>query len=124
MHEAVEQRDLALVVVERRAHDHAHVLLVQRLGGAGEDRGEVDRVDQRDEDADQPRAPRRQASRTAAHRVAMFLDDTPHEVARLVGHVLAPVKHAGDPRDRDAGQISYLPDRHPSRPVRPAVGDI
>ena len=37
VHEAVEQRDLALVLVQRRAQDHAHVLLVQRLGGAGED---------------------------------------------------------------------------------------
>ena len=34
VHEPVEQRHLALVLVQRRAQHHAHVLLVERLGGA------------------------------------------------------------------------------------------
>jgi len=41
VHEAVEQRNLALVMVQRRAQHHAHVLLVERLRGPREDRAEV-----------------------------------------------------------------------------------
>ena len=40
MHQPLEQRDLALVLVQRRAEDEPHVLLVERLGGAADEDAE------------------------------------------------------------------------------------
>jgi len=43
----LEDGDLAVVLVERRVEDKAHVLLVDRLERAGEDRREVVGADER-----------------------------------------------------------------------------
>ena len=83
VHEPVEQRDLAVVLVAGRREDDAHVLLVQRLGRAREDRREVRRVDERHEDADQPGAAGREAARAAVRRVAVLADRPAGRASRV-----------------------------------------
>ncbi len=55
VHQPLEERDLSLVLVHRRAEDEAHVLLVERLGGAADELREVGVVDHRHRGADQSR---------------------------------------------------------------------
>ena len=57
VHEALEQRDLAVVLVERRAEHDPHVVLVERLGDTGDDHREVGGMDQRHRHADEAGAP-------------------------------------------------------------------
>jgi len=51
----LEQRDLALVLVQRRAEDEAHVLLVERLSGAADELREIGIVNHWHRGADQAR---------------------------------------------------------------------
>ena len=91
VHEPVEQRHLALVVVERRAEHHAHVLLVERFGCAGEDRREVRRLDDRQRHADQARASARERACAAVRGEALVAHHAQHRPARLGGDVGPPL---------------------------------
>jgi hypothetical protein len=104
VHQPVEEDDLPLVLVERRAEDDAHVLLVQRLGGTRQDLGEVARVDLGNGDADQARAAARQGTGGAVLAEAVLADDAQHGVAGRVGDVRVPVQDARHRGERDAGQ--------------------
>ena len=112
VHQALEQRDLALVLVHRRAEDEAHVLLVERLGGAAHELREIRIVDHRHRGPDQAGPAAGEAARAAIRGVAPLPDDPVHELARLRRHVLAAVDDAGHGRDRHAGQLGDLADRH------------
>ena len=111
VHEPVEQRNLALVVVQRRAQHHAHVLLVERLGGACEDGREVGRLDDREHHADQAGAAARERPRAAVGGEAVIAHDAQHGAARLGRDAGPLVEHARDGRDRDAGRAGDLADR-------------
>jgi hypothetical protein len=113
VHQPLEQRDLAIVLVQRRAEDDPHVLLVERLGDAGDDHREVGRVDQRHGHADEPGAAGRQAARAAIRAVAVLADHALDVAARLGRDVAAAVDDARDRRRRDAGERGDLADRVP-----------
>src|SRR5207247_8334592 len=75
--------------------------------------GEVDGVDERDEHADEAGAPGREAAGTAIRCVPLVTDHLRDELARLGRDVAAAVEHPRDGRDRDAGNLRDLADRHP-----------
>ena len=56
VHQALEQRDLAIVLVQRRTEDDPHVLFIKRLGDPGDNPREVGWMNQRDRHADEPAA--------------------------------------------------------------------
>jgi hypothetical protein len=118
----LEQRDLALVLVQRRAEHEAHVLLVERLGHAAEDVGEVRVVDHRHRAADQPCLAGGEAPGAAVRRVAALAHDLLHEGAGLLRDVAAAVHDPGDGGDRDAREVGDLPDRRPASAPVAAVG--
>ncbi len=72
--QALEQRDLAVVLVERRTEHDPHVLLIERIGDAGDDQREVGGVDPRHRDADQAGAPAGEAARRSVGRVPVLAD--------------------------------------------------
>ncbi len=113
VHEPLEQRYFAVVLVEGRAEDDPHVELVERFGRAREDRREVRRVDHRHGDADEPRAAGREAARAPVRGVPTLADDPLDGLAGLLGDVVPAVHDAGDRGDRDACEIGDLADRHP-----------
>ena len=73
--EALEQRDLPIVLVERRAEDDSHVVLVEGVGDAGDDQREVGGVDPRHRHPDQAGPPAGEAARGSVCRVAVLADD-------------------------------------------------
>ena len=114
VHQALEKRDLALVLVHRRAEDQAHVLLIERLGGAADELREVGIVHHRHRGADQARPAAGETARAAVRRVAPLADDPLDELARLGRDVLAAVDDARDGGDRYARQLRDLANRGPS----------
>ena len=100
--EPVEQRHLAVVLVEGRTEDDAHVLLVECLRRAGEDRAEVRRLDQRDGHADQARAAARERARVPVRAEPLLADGAQHRLPRLRRDVRPAVEDARDRGDRDA----------------------
>ena len=115
VHQPVEERHLALVHVASRRQDDAQVLLRERLRSAGEDEREVLGEDERHEQAHEPGPAGGESAGASVRRVAVVADDARDELARLVGDVAAAVEDARDRRDRDAGLICDLADRHPMR---------
>ena len=103
-HQAVEQRHLAFVLVQGRAEDDPHVLLVQRLGRTREDDPEVGRLDQRNGDADQSRAAAGESARVPVRAEPLLAHCAQHCLARVRRHVGPAVEHARDGGDRDAGR--------------------
>ena len=130
VHEPLEKRDLAVVLVLGGREDGTEVMLLQRLGRAGEDGREVGRVDERDEQPDEPGSAVREAARAPVRDVAPLLDDAGDELPRLRRHVAAAVEHAGDGGDRHAGLVRDLADRHPGvcelghRPIEACSGNF
>ncbi len=118
VHETVEQRDLALVMVQRGAEHHPHVLLVERLGRPREDRHEVGRLDDRQHHADQSRAAAREGARAAVRGEAAIAHDAHHRSPRLLGDARPLVEDARDRGDRDAGRARDLADRRAVLAVR------
>ena len=102
--EPPERRDLADVLVARRREHDAHVVLVESLGRAGEDRREVRGVDERNEHADEAGAAVRRRD-GPVRGVALLPDDLPDERPCLLGDVVTFVHDAGDGRQRDAGEV-------------------
>ena len=70
-HQAVEERHLAVVVVEGRCEDDPHVALVERLGRAAQHRAEVRVGDERQRQPDHPRPPAREPAGTAVRAEAV-----------------------------------------------------
>jgi hypothetical protein len=101
--ELVEHRDLAVVLARGRREDDLHVELRQRLRGAGEHSGEVGRIDERDEDPDEPRPPGREAAGAAVGRVAVLADHPGDGLAGLGSNIVPAVEDSRDSGDRDAG---------------------
>jgi len=112
VHQALEQRHLAVVLVLRRTENDAQVLLVQRLGRPGEDGREIDGVHLRHRDADEAGAAGGEPAGAPVGGVAALADDPLDELAGLVGNVFAAVDDAGDGRDRHAREVGDLADRH------------
>ena len=84
LEEPVEERDLALALVHRRAEDDVHVVLVERLRGAPENRAEVLDVDHGEGDADQPGPPAGERAGAAVHAEPLLVDDAEHGL-RVLG---------------------------------------
>src|SRR5665213_1766033 len=108
--EALYEQDMRIVL--RRAQHDPHVLLVESLGGAGEDGREEDRGDLRHGDTDEAGPAGREPAGAAIHRVPVLAHDALDELAGLVGDVSTAVDHARDGGDRDARQIGDLANRH------------
>ncbi len=92
--EAFEQRHLPIVVVGRRAEHDSHVVLVERVGDAGDDVREVARVDSRHGHPDQAGPAVGERARGSVGRVAALADDVRDGVACLLGHVAVAVHDA------------------------------
>ena len=88
-------------------------MLLQGLGRAGQDGGEVDGVHERHEQPDEAGAPRRQAARATVGDVPALLGDPRDELAGFRSDVVTPVEDAGDGGDRDTGLLRNLADGHP-----------
>jgi hypothetical protein len=117
----VEQRDLAGVLAAGGREHDLEALLGERLGGTGEDAGEVGRIDERDEDADEPGPPGREAAGASIGGVAVLADDAADELARLVRDVAPAVEDARDGRDRHARTLRDLADRDAARDLGHAL---
>ncbi len=115
VHHPVDLELLPVVLVAGVREHRPEVALVQRLRRAREDRREVDGVDERHEDADEPRPAGRQAPGAAVRDVAPVADDLRDELTRLGGDVVAAVEDAGDGGDGHAGLLRHLTDGHPAR---------
>ena len=72
VHDAFEERDFAVVLVQRRAEHDPHVLLVERLGDAGDDGREVARLDKGHSDPDEPGTPAGEPARAAVRDVVVL----------------------------------------------------
>jgi len=122
VHEAVEERHLALVLAPRRPEDEPHVMLVQRLRSAGEDPREVGRIDERHQAADEPGTAGLEPARAPVRRVAVLPDHPADELPGLVRDVATAVDDTRDGGDRDARELRDLPDRDPGRTSAAAGG--
>ena len=80
-HQALEQRDLAVVLVERRGEHDPHVALVERLGRAAQHRPEVRVGDERQRQADHAGAAAREPAGAAVRAEAVLADDLEHGLA-------------------------------------------
>jgi hypothetical protein len=103
-HQAVEQRHLAFVLVQGRAEDDPHVLLVQRLRGTREDDPEVGRLDQWNGDTDQTGAAAGESTRIPVRAESLLAHGAHDRLARVRRDVGAAVEDARDGGDRDAGR--------------------
>ncbi len=123
-HQALEQRHLTIVLVQRRREHDPHVPLVQSLGSAAQNRAEVRVGDERQGQTDHPRAATRQPARTPVRAEAGLAHDLQDALARLTRHIGPVVQDPRDSRDRDAGEIGDVPDRRaaPERWLRLSVG--
>ena len=74
-HQALEQRDLTVVLVERRREHDAHVALVQRLGRAAQHRPEVRVRDERQRQPDHAGAAAREPAGAAVRAEAVLAHD-------------------------------------------------
>src|SRR6476660_1191557 len=108
--QAVEHRDLAVVLLPRGREHDLEVPLEQRLRGAVQDPGEVRREDERDDDADEPGAPAREAPGAAVRRIAVLADDAADQVARVVRDIAAAVENTRYRGNRHARLIRDLTD--------------
>ena len=109
--EVLEHRDLALVLVQRRVEDDAHVLLVRRFERAREDVGEVVAADHGHRQADVAGAAPGQGARAAVRREVVLAHVPEDDVARLGRHVGAVVDDAGDGGDGHPREPRDVPDR-------------
>ena len=110
-HQPLEQRHLAVVLVQRRREHDPHVALVQRLGRAAQHRPEVRVGDERQGQADHPGPAAREPAGAAVRREAVLAHDLQDGLAGLPRHVRPVVEDARDRRDRDAGQIGDVANR-------------
>ena len=113
VHQAVEQRHLALVLVEGGTEDDPHVVLVERLRRTRDDHGEVRGLEDRQRHADEPGPPARERPRVSVRAEAVLAHDPEHDLAGLRRDVGPSVDHARDRGDRDAGRARDLADRRP-----------
>ena len=107
--QAIEHRDLAIVLLPGRRQHDLEVALEQRLGRAVQDAREIRGIDERDDDTDEAGAARRQATCAAVGRVAVLADDAADVVARLVRDVAAAVqntRYRGDRHTRLVGDLA------------------
>src|SRR5215471_16588618 len=86
-------------------------MVVQRLGYTGDDRREVVRVHERNEQPDEPGASVLEAARAAVDRIAPLADDPRDALARLRRDVIAPVEDPGNRRHRDVRFCSNVVNR-------------
>ena len=77
-HEVLEHRDLAVVLVERGAEDDAHVLFVERLRRAAQDRAEVGVGDHRQRQPDEAGPAAAERPGAAVPVEAVLADDLQH----------------------------------------------
>jgi hypothetical protein len=110
VHQTLEERDLAVVLMQRRAEHDPHVLLVKRLGHAGDDHREVGRVDQRNGHADEAGTPGRKSARAAVRAVAVLAHDAFDGRPRGPRDVPTAVDDARHGGRRDAGEGRDLAD--------------
>jgi hypothetical protein len=116
VHDALEQRDLAVVLMERGAQDGAHVVLVERFRRSRQDPAEVLGMHDRDRDPDEAGLASGEGACAAVRREVVAADGAQHGVARRGADVGAAVEHAGDCCDRDACVACDVADRCPSAP--------
>src|SRR6266540_3281265 len=107
----VEHGDLAVVLVAGGGEHDLQIALGERLGRPRQDGREVRRVDERDENADQPGAACGEAAGAPVGGVAVLADDPADEVARFVRDVVAAVEYPRDGGDGHARQVGDLADR-------------
>ena len=105
------------MLVKRRVEDQPHVLLVDRLERSLENRGEVVTAHQRNRETNVAGSAARERPGAAVRHVPALLDDAHHELAGLGRDVVAFVDDPGDGRDRHAGEVRDLVDRHLAPPV-------
>ena len=122
VHQPLEERHLAIVLVERRSEDDSHVALVERLGGAAQHRAEVGVGHEREGQADHPGATAREAAGAAVRAEPVLAHDLQDILACLRCHVRPVVQHARDRGDRDAGQVGDVPNRGSAAERRVGVG--
>ena len=119
LEQLVDEGELPLLMVERRTQDGLHVELVERLGEARDQLGEVVAEHHRDRHADQPGpAGRRRPERPIRGEVELA-DDLEHRLAGLRRDVGPVVEHARDRRDRHARVAGDVADRRASGFGRP-----
>ena len=114
VHQALEQGDLPVVLVQRRHQHRAQLLLVERLRRAGQDRGEVIGMDERHREPDETGAAARQGPGAAVGGEVVRADVTQDGVARLRGDVGPAVDDARDGGDGHAGRPGDVANRRPS----------
>ena len=111
----LDERRLTVVLVPGGAEHGSHLLLVQRLGRAGEDGGVVVAEDVGDRAADEAGASLREAACAAVRREAHRADDLHHGVPRLLGDVRPVVDDAGDRGHGHPRPARHVADRRPAR---------
>ena len=114
LEQLVDERDLSLLVVERRAQDDLHVALVEGFGDPGDQLREVVAEHHRDRHADQPGASGLRGPGCPARREVELADHVEHRLARLLRDVGPVVEHARDRRDRHPRVGCDVPDRRAS----------
>ncbi len=107
----VEHGDLAVVLVAGGGEHDLQIALGERLGRPRQDGREIRRIDERDEDTDQPGAACGEAAGAPVGGVAVLADDPADEVARFVRDVVAAVEYPRDGGDGHARQVGDLADR-------------
>ena len=96
--------------------------LVESLRRAAQHRAEIGVGDERQRQADHPRAPAREPAGPAVRAETVLAHDLQHALPGLLRHVRPVVQDPRDGRDRDAGEVGDVPDRGAAAERRDGLG--